>query len=564
MRFAELFSKHQQTIHDAGKANASRQFYAHWQESPSKKIYGETAPEDGEAAFKAALNVRFTRLNQSGETQWQGEEVSPYGFALGISYPHFTVESLINNAREAQREWQKLTPADRTAVLVETLERAAAHFFEIAHATMHTTGQGFGMSFQASGPHSFDRALEALVMGYSEQTHVPSEMTWVKPAGQTELTVQKKFRVVPKGIGLVIGCSTFPIWNTVPGLYASLVTGNPVIVKPHPKAVLPIAIVVASMRHTLKELGLSPALVQLAVDSTEQPLALALVEHPAISIIDFTGGAFGNTIEEIGQKHGKSVFTEKAGVNAVILESASNLEAVLDNIAWTLTLYSGQMCTTSQNIFINKVGVYDAATASTVSFADVTKKLAEKIDVLVNNPKMGGAVAGGIQSDATFKRVQDARNLSAQGARIVRDSAAIAQTGFDNARTASPLILEVPVNKPDLYEHEWFGPISFVIPTDGFDHSLSLLLRSLQTKGALTTLVYTTDAAQREKAEETIIFDGKAPVAFNYTGGVFVNQSAAYSDFHGAGANAAGNASFADASFVTNRFNLIGTREVIV
>ncbi len=56
------------------------------------------------------------------------------------------------------------------------------------------------------------------------------------------------FKAVPKGISLVIGCSTFPTWNTVPGLFASLVTGNAVIVKPHPKAILPIAIVIAELQ----------------------------------------------------------------------------------------------------------------------------------------------------------------------------------------------------------------------------------------------------------------------------------------------------------------------------
>jgi len=52
-----------------------------------------------------------------------------------------------------------------------------------------------------------------------------------------------------KGIGLVIGCSTFPTWNTVPGLYANLMTGNVCIVKPHPKAIYPIAIFIEALSN---------------------------------------------------------------------------------------------------------------------------------------------------------------------------------------------------------------------------------------------------------------------------------------------------------------------------
>ena len=65
----------------------------------------------------------------------------------------------------------------------------------------------------------------------------------------------KTFTVVPRGVALVIGCNTFPTWNSYPGLFASLVTGNAVVVKPHPGAVLPLAITVAIARDVLAEAG---------------------------------------------------------------------------------------------------------------------------------------------------------------------------------------------------------------------------------------------------------------------------------------------------------------------
>ena len=62
-------------------------------------------------------------------------------------------------------------------------------------------------------------------------------------------------------------------------------------------------------------------------------------------------------------------------------------------------------------------------------------------------------------------------------------------------------------------------------------------------------------------ASEDAIVNAGAPVAFNFNSFVWVNQSAAFSDFHGTGANPAGNATFADWSFVTNRYNVIGVRK---
>jgi hypothetical protein len=66
------------------------------------------------------------------------------------------------------------------------------------------------MPFQASGPHTADRALEAIAAGYEEQTRFPEQTRWEKPMGKYRISLQKTWRAVPKGVALVIGCSTFP------------------------------------------------------------------------------------------------------------------------------------------------------------------------------------------------------------------------------------------------------------------------------------------------------------------------------------------------------------------
>ena len=78
--------------------------------------------------------------------------------------------------------------------------------------------------------------------------------------------MEKTFTVVPRGVALVIGCNTFPTWNSWPGLFASLVTGNSVVVKPHPSAVLPLAITVQVCQEVLAEAGFDPHLVTLAAE----------------------------------------------------------------------------------------------------------------------------------------------------------------------------------------------------------------------------------------------------------------------------------------------------------
>ncbi len=555
-RFQNLIEQHTATLQQAVNAIHTREFYAHWPEAPSGKIYGDNANADGQQRFQEQLNNPFTRLQQTGSTN-HGEETSPYGFPLGITYPVADANTLVANAVAAQHQWRSFSAAERAAILIECLEKATPHFFEIAYATQHTTGQGFVMAFQASGPHSYDRALEAIATGYYALTSFDTERTWVKPMGKMEVTVNKKFYAVPKGVNVTVGCSTFPIWNSVPGMFASLITGNATIAKVHPKVVYPLAILVASMQQTLRELGVNPHIVQLGVPSPEVPLTVELINHADVKTVDYTGSsAFGTQIEQLCAAQGKVCFTEKAGVNCMIVESTNNIDAVLDNMAFSVVLYSGQMCTAPQNFFIPKSGVKEGDVV--VPFDDVVARFIGKIDAIVNNEKMGPSTLGAIQNAGTIDRVAKANTL---GLTVLRSSSTIAQPGFDAAQTSTPLVLQADANQQDIYEQEWFGPISFVVPVDSFEQAVEIVANSVKKHGALTTSCYTTDSAKQHLAEEALIYAG-APVAFNFTGPIWINQSSAFSDFHGAGANPAGNASFADLTFVTSRYNTIGVRSI--
>ena len=112
--------------------------------------------------------------------------------------------------------WQAVGADGRTGICLEILERLNKQSFEIAHAVMMTTGQGWMMAFQAGGPHAQDRGLEAVTYAWREQSFVPFRgQLWEKPQGKNPPLVMKKhFQIVGRGVGLVIGCGTFPTWNT--------------------------------------------------------------------------------------------------------------------------------------------------------------------------------------------------------------------------------------------------------------------------------------------------------------------------------------------------------------
>ena len=535
-------------------AQQSRTYFAAWPESP--RAYAEDGMAQGLSAFQSLLTQNFTELLQEGSQGWVGDEVSPYMMTgLGIQYPKFAPEVLIANAKSAQKVWSKTSADIRAAVLLDALDRVALRFFEIAYATMHTTGQSFMMSFQASGPHANDRALEVLSMAYHELNRFPSDVTWVKNMGKFDLTLQKNYKAIPKGIALVIGCSTFPTWNTVPGLFGSLMSGNASIVKPHPKSVLPIAIVVAEMQKALIAAGLPASVVQLGVDTLDHPITKELAEDTAVKLIDYTGGsAFGDYIESL---QGKTVFTEKAGVNSVILDSVADANAVFGNLAFAASLYSGQMCTAPQNIFVSAEGVKTAE--GILSYDDVVAGIANAVKGLAENPKMGAGTLGAIQNDITSTRVKSVE--AAAGSSVALASMNIVNPEFPDARTASPTVIAVDAAYVNSWKHECFGPIVFVVKTESAAHSLGLTSDSASELGAITCSCYSTDNEFMTEVEDAMneVF---TPVSFNFTGAAFVNQHAAFSDFHVTGGNPSGNASFTDSQYVNRRFVWVGNRKM--
>lgn len=234
-----LFAKHEDTLQKALTAIETRGYWSPFVEMPSPKVYGETANADGEAAFKAHLNKVF-ELDQPSTGETVGAEVSPFGFPLGVRYPKADPDALIAAAAEAQRDWRGAGPQAWVGVCLEILARVNRSSFEIGYSVMHTTGQAFMMAFQAGGPHAQDRALEAVVYAWDQLRSIPADAHWEKPQGKNPpLSMHKRYTVVPRGTGLVLGCCTFPTWNGYPGLFADLATGNTVIVKPHPGAILP-------------------------------------------------------------------------------------------------------------------------------------------------------------------------------------------------------------------------------------------------------------------------------------------------------------------------------------
>jgi len=566
---ARLVERHRPTLDRALEAIRTREFWSPHPEHP--KAYGENgslSPQEGRAAFDAVRGTRLDPGSQPGTLEWVATELSPYGLEMGIEYPRPDPDVLLPAMLAGVPSWRAAGPEARAAVCLEVLARISARTHEFAHAVMHTSGQAFTMAFQAGGPHAQDRGMEAVAYAYAEQVRTPDAADWTKPQGKRDpLRLDKRFTAVGRGLSLLIGCNTFPTWNGYPGFFASLATGNPVLVKPHPRAVLPLALTVRIAREVLAEEGFSPDLVALAAERDGEGIAKELAVRPEVRIIDYTGStAFGDWLETHARQ--ARVFTEKAGVNTVLIHSTDDYRGMLGNLAFSLSLYSGQMCTTPQNLLIPRDGI--STDAGEKSFAEVVDDLGAAVGSLLGDDTRAHALLGAVVNSGVRERIESAPSLG----EVALHTRELEHPEFPGATVRTPVIVKVDgtqsvtadggadaeAERPEVpYLAEHFGPISFAVAVPSTADAVALLRRTVRERGAMTVAGYTTSPEVERQIEDACL-DERAQLSLNLTGGVYVNQTAAFSDFHGSGGNPAANAALCDGAFVADRFRTVEVR----
>ena len=226
------------------------------------------------------------------------------------------------------------------------------------------------------------------------------------------------------------------------------------------------------VREVLAENGIDPNLVSLAV--TSDPKATqALATNPAVRSIDFTGSnTFGRWL--IDNARQAQVYAELAGVNNVVIESTDSYKAMLKNLAFTLSLYSGQMCTTTQDIFVPAGGI--DTDEGHKSFDDVASDLGRAVEKLLSDNAVATAVLGSIQSPDTLKRIEEAPAL----ADVVLASRKLDNAEFPAANVHTPLLMKVDAANESVYTQERFGPISLIVKVQDAMAAIALVRKNRQ------------------------------------------------------------------------------------
>ena len=201
---------------------------------------------------------------------------------------------------------------------------------------------------------------------------------------------------------------------------------------------------------------------------------------------------FGAWLEAEGARRGVAVFTEKAGVNTVVVDSTDDLDGLLANLAFSFTLYSGQMCTTPQNVYVPRDGI--TTDAGPLTFDELGQPAGRSRHGPDRRRRQGGRAArrhGQRRGpDRAGSRRRSGRIGRVRAGRVVLDSRVVAHPTYPDAVVRTPALVALDVADEEVYRQECFGPVAFLIATDSTAQSLRTFVDTVREHGAMTAAVY--------------------------------------------------------------------------
>jgi acyl-CoA reductase-like NAD-dependent aldehyde dehydrogenase len=375
------------------------------------------------------------------------------------------VDAAVQAAAEAFRTW-RLTPAPKRA---EVLLRAGRLLQERKEQYARDMTREMGkvlVETRGDVQEAIDCAFYMAGEGRRLFGHTtPSEL-------------QNKFAMtvrMPVGVCGMITPWNFPMaipsWKLLP----AIVCGNTCVIKPANDTPLSTL----NLVQALVDAGLPPGVVNVVTGSGSQ-VGTALVEHPLVRAISFTGSSeVGRMVGQSAAGHYKPCSLEMGGKNAMIVMDDANLDLALDGALWGAFGTTGQRCTATSRIIVHR------AVAKEFTDKLVARAKALKVgDGLDESVQMGPQVnASQIETSTNYCRI--ARE---EGAQIVTGGHALTEGAYANGHFFAPTVVAGVTAKMRIAQEEVFGPVVSVLECAGIDEAIEI---ANDIPFGLSTAIYT-------------------------------------------------------------------------
>ncbi len=384
------------------------------------------------------------------------------------------VEAAVEAAKRAFEKW-RLVPAPRRA---EVLFRAAQMLVERKEDFAHDMTREMGKVLKETRGD----VQEAIDTGFYMAGEgrrlfgvtVPSELP-------------NKFAMAvrhPVGVCAMITPWNFPMAIPSWKLFPAILAGNCCIIKPAQDTPLSVF----NFVKTLVDAGVPHGVVNI-VTGFGSKIGAPLTEHPDIRAVSLTGSSdVGRIVGTSAAKSFKRCSLELGGKNPMIVLDDANLELALEGALWGAFGTTGQRCTATSRIIVQK-GVYDEFTHALVERAK-RLKVGNGLDESV---EMGPAV-NKAQMETDLQYIEIGKN---EGAKLLCGGHRLDSGSHKYGWFVEPTVFADVDPNMRIAQEEIFGPVVSVIPCDNLEHSIEI---ANNIQYGLSSAIYTKDVNRAFKA----------------------------------------------------------------
>jgi aldehyde dehydrogenase (NAD+) len=282
---------------------------------------------------------------------------------------------------------------------------------------------------------------------------------------------------MPVGVVGLITPWNFPMAIPSWKLFPALVAGNTCVIKPATDTPLSTY----NLVQALVDAGLPPGVVNI-VSGSGSATGAALVEHPDVRAISFTGSSsVGSQVGQHAAATFKPVSLEMGGKNAQIVLDDANLDLALDGALWGSFGTTGQRCTATSRILLQR-GIAVRFTEAFVARASrlvVGNGLDAAVEV--------GPQVNASQIETSTRYVEIAK---AEGAKPLTGGHALTEGAYANGTFFEPTVFGGVTPTMRIAREEVFGPVVSLIEFDTFEQAIEI---ANSIDYGLSTALYTKD-----------------------------------------------------------------------
>jgi alpha-ketoglutaric semialdehyde dehydrogenase len=281
----------------------------------------------------------------------------------------------------------------------------------------------------------------------------------------------------PIGIAGLICPFNFPLAIPTWKMFPALVCGNSVIFKPAEDVPHTATVLV----EVLLEAGLPPEVIQL-VHGRGEEVGKAIVEHPEIPLISFTGSTETGRIvgETCGRMH-KRLSLEMGGKNAQIVMDDADLDLALEGALWGAFGTTGQRCTATSRLILQR-GIHDRFLGLLVDKAKALK---------LGDGRKAGTDVGPLIHDASLDKVEKYVDIGvAEGNDLLCGGRRATGGDLDRGIFYEPTIFARVEAGQRLEQEEIFGPVLSVVRVADADEAFKV---NNDVKYGLSSSIYTSN-----------------------------------------------------------------------